>query len=164
VVDGVLVAVVAVAAMLVVPACGWGSDDEPRDGLGADTAWFSYGGRRAEVPLADCGQEGDVVVLAGTQGGIVVQAAADLGDGGAARSGVTADLGGEDGILGAFGAEHDDGPAGEITDVRVEGDRVTIEGRWAPLDGDLRPLPVAPDQLIEGALEARCPETDLPTD
>ena len=99
-----------------------------------------------------------MVVLAGAQGAIVVQARVDVGEGGADRSGVTADLGDEDGILGAFGEGLDPGPAGEITDVRVEGDRVIVEGRWARFDGELNPQPAAPDQLVEGRMIARCPE------
>ena len=56
------------------------------------------------------------------------------------------------------GAELDQGPAGEITRVAVEGDRLTVEGRWARFDGD---LVVDPDQpLVDGELVARCPETD----
>ena len=90
----------------------------------------------------------------------MVQAEVDLGEGGVARTGVTADLGGEDGILGAFGAEIDHGPAGEITDLRVEGDRVIVEGRWTRFDGDLNPQPTPADQRVDGRLVARCPETD----
>jgi len=152
------------AVALAVAGCGSRGEDPGRDGLAPDTARFSYDSRRAEVPLTACGQDGDVVVLAGAQGGIVVQAHVDVGDGGIDRSGVTADLGAEDGILGAFGSGLDPGPAGEITDVRVEGDRVIVEGRWARFDGDLNPIPAAPDQLVEGRLVARCPETRPDTD
>ena len=155
---GALVAVAALAG------CGRGGNDEPRDGLAPDTARFTYDARRAEVPLTACGREGDVVILAGARGAIVVQAQVDLGDGGVERSGVTADLGEDDGILGAFGAEVEHGPAGEITDVRVEGDRVIVEGRWTRFDGDLNPEPTPADQLVEGRMVARCPETDPPAD
>ena len=151
----------ALAAVgLVLAGCGSRGDDANRDGLAPDTARFSYDARTAEVPLTACGQDGDVVVLAGAQGAIVVQARVDVGDGGADRSGVTADLGDEDGILGAFGEGLDPGPAGEITDVRVEGDRVIVEGRWARFDGELNPQPAAPDQLVEGRMIARCPERE----
>jgi len=151
----------ALAAVgLVVAGCGSGGAEAPRDGLAPDTARFTYGDRRAEVPLTACGREGDVVLLAGARRAIVVQAQVDLGDGGADRSGVTADLGDAEGIMGAFGAELEPGPAGEITDVRVDGDRVIVDGRWARFDGDLNPRPTPPDQLIDGRLVARCPETD----
>jgi hypothetical protein len=149
-------------AVVSVAACGRGGGG-PRDGLAADTARFTYDGRRVEVPLTACGREGDVVVLAGARGRVVVQAVVDLGEGGVARSGVTADLGGEDGIWGAFGAEVENGPAGEITDLRVEGDRVVVEGRWTRFDGDLNPQPIPVDQLAEGRLVARCPENDTET-
>jgi hypothetical protein len=151
------------SACAMVAACGSGGTQGPRDGLAPDTARFSYDARRAEVPLTECGREGDVVILAGARGAVVVQAVVDLGEGGIARSGVTADLGGEDGIWGAFGAEVEHGPAGEITDLRVEGDRVIVEGRWTRFDGDLNPLPTPPDQLVDGRLVARCPETDSET-
>ena len=154
----------ALAAVgLVLAGCGSREGDAGRDGLAADTARFTYDARTAEVPLTACGLEGDVVVLAGAHGGIVVQAKVDVGEGGADRSGVTADLG-DDGILGAFGAGIDPGPAGEITDVRVEGDRVIVEGRWARFDGDMNPQPLAADQLVDGRFVARCPETDSGND
>jgi hypothetical protein len=145
--------------------CGWGgtTGDEPRDGLAPDTARFTYGDRQVEVSLTSCGrdEEEDVVLLAGRQGAIVLQAAADLGEGGGDRTGVTADLGGA-GILGAFGAQLEHGPAGEITEVRTEGDRLIVEGRWVPLDGELEPLP--PDSRgggpVTGELRARCPEDE----
>jgi hypothetical protein len=159
----VAVAACGLCAVVSVAACGGGSVERPRDGLAPDTARFAYDSRSAEVPLTACGREGDVVVLAGARGAVVVQAVVDLGEGGAARSGVTADLGGEDGIWGAFGAEVEHGPAGEITDLRVEGDRVIVEGRWTRFDGDLNPQPTPADQLVDGRLVARCPETDLET-
>jgi hypothetical protein len=142
---------------LVVAGCG-GSGVEVRDGLAADTAEFTYGGRTATVPLEACAREDDVVVLAGAVDSVVLQAEADLGDGGFDRTGVTADLG-DDGIMGAFGADMDHGPAGEITDVRVDGDRVIVEGTWVTFDADLTAQP-GPAAGIEGRLEARCPETD----
>jgi hypothetical protein len=151
----------SVTALLVaaVALSGCGSRQErPRDGLAADTARFTYGDRSAEVPLADCGREDDVVVLAGIEGDIVVQAEADVGEGGFDRTGVTADLGG-DGIMGAFGADMEHGPAGEITDVRVEGDRLIVEGRWVGFDEDLVPRST-PDEGIEGRLVARCPDPE----
>ncbi len=139
--------------------CGW-RDREPCDGLATDTARFSYDGRAVEVPLTACGREGDVVVLAGrTAGGIVVQAEADLGDGGFDRTGVTADLV-DDGIIGAFGAEMDHGPAGEITDVRVEGDRLIVEGTWVMFDDQLAAMPPPGEAQFDGELVARCPETE----
>jgi hypothetical protein len=155
-----VVLTVAGAAVLLASAGGCGRRDEPpRDGLSADTARFTYGGRTAEVPLTACGRDGDVIALAGTNGGIVVQAEADVGDGGFDRTGVTADLG-DDGILGAFGADMEHGPAGEITDVRVEGDRLIVEGRWVAFDDQLVAQPTTPGAEIEGRLVARCPETD----
>jgi len=153
------VAVRASALAIVAAALGGCSepDSTPRDGLEPDTARFTYGGRTAEVSLTACGREDDVVVLAGTEGGIVVQAEADVGEGGAARTGVTADVG-DDGILGAFGAEMEHGPAGEVTDVRVEGDRLIIEGRWVSFDEQLAAQP-APGGEIDGRLVARCPDS-----
>ena len=150
----------ALTSVLTAVGCG-GSGGAERDGLAADTAAFSYGGRTATVPLTACGRDGDVVVLAGRRDAVVVQAEADLGEGGFDRTGVTADLG-DDGIMGAFGADTDQGPAGEITDVRVEGDRVIVEGSWVPLDDQLVPVAGPSEQEIDGRLEARCPET--PTD
>jgi hypothetical protein len=160
---GRALAVVACGLTAVVSATACGRDGGPRDGLAADTARFTYDDRRVEVPLTECGREGDVVLLAGARGRVVVQAAVDLGEGGVARSGVTADLGGEDGIWGAFGAEVENGPAGQITDLRVEGDRVIVEGRWTRFDADLNPQTTSVDQLAEGRLVARCPETDTET-
>lgn len=148
-------AIGAAIALGVVGGCG----GQPRDGLGPDEARFTYGARSATVSLTACGREGDVVVLAGAEGSIVVQAHADLGDGGPERTGVTADLGG-DGIMGAFGAAMDDGPAGEITAVRVEGERLVVEGIWVPLDEQLTPPAPAAGQEIEGELVARCPAPD----
>jgi len=49
------------------------SPDDPRNGLDADTARFTYGDRSVEVPLTACGREGDRVVAAGTIGGTVLQ-------------------------------------------------------------------------------------------
>ncbi|HKY68558.1 MAG TPA: hypothetical protein VJM49_19390 [Acidimicrobiales bacterium] len=153
---------VACAGALALWACGAGGD-EPRDGLDADTARFTYGDRSVEVPLTACGREGDTVVLAGTTGSVVLQASADLGDGGFDRTGVTADLG-DDGIFGAFGADMPQGPAGEITDVRADGDRLVVEGRWTTFDGELRPQPTPAADQVEGRMVARCPETDPETD
>jgi hypothetical protein len=157
------VVVYGLIAVVSIAACGGRGAEAPRDGLAPDTARFTYDARSTEVPLTECGREGDVVVLAGARGAVVVQAVADLGEGGVARSGVTADLGGEDGIWGAFGAEVEHGPAGEITDLRVEGDRVIIEGRWTRFDGELNPQPTPADQLVDGRLVARCPETGRET-
>jgi len=151
----VLLAAVAAAVGVAGVGCRAGRS-EPRDGLAADTARFAYGDRTAEVALTACAREDDVVVLAGAEGGVVVQAEVDLGDGGFDRTGVTADLG-PDGILGAFGAEMARGPAGEITAVRVEGDRVIVEGTWVPFDDRL--VARSADEGVEGRLVARCPET-----
>jgi hypothetical protein len=150
-----LVAVGLVVSLLAT-ACGAGRR-APRDGLEADTARFAYGDRTAEVSLTACGREDDVVVLGGASNGVVLQVVADLGEDGAARTGVTADLGG-DGIVGAFGDDMARGPAGEIIDVRAEGDRLIVEGVWTTFDGDLREI--TPAQEIEGRMVARCPETD----
>ncbi len=136
------------------------SSDDPRNGIDADSARFTYGERRAEVPLAECGREGDVVVMAGQGHGMVLQVAADLGDGGEARTGVTLDLGGEEGTLGAFGAGLEQGPAGEVTDVRRVGDALVVEGRWASLDADTL-APADPSGLVDGELVARCPPEDI---
>jgi hypothetical protein len=150
-----LVPVVLVLAA--VGGCGLGGGG--RDGLEADTAKFTWGQRSAIVKIDECGREGDLVVLAGSEHGLVVQVGADLSAGGDARTGVTGDMGGDDGLWGAFGDELDEGPVGEITRVAAEGDRLIVEGRWARLDGDdLRPDPGQP--LIEGELVARCPATD----
>lgn len=151
----VVVVVVMTAALA---ACSWGTE-APRDGLAPDTARFTYGGRTAEVPLTDCGREGDVVVLAGIEDDVVIQVEADLGEDGTARTGVTADLGG-DGIMGAFGAETELGPAGEVADVRVEGDRLVIEGTWVALDEQLAAVPDVDGGGVEGRMVARCPEAD----
>jgi hypothetical protein len=129
-----------------------------REGIEPDTAQFTWGGRSATVPLDECGRDGDLVVMAGAAHGLVVQVGADLSDGGAARTGVTGDMGSDDGLWGAFGDELDEGPAGEITRVATEGDRLIVEGHWARLDGDLRPRPTQP--LIPGELVARCPHPD----
>lgn len=151
--------VTGAVALASLGGCGW-RDREPRDDLAADTARFSYDGRAVEVPLTACGREGDVVVLAGrTTGGIVVQAQADLGDGGFDRTGVTADLV-DDGIIGAFGAEMEQGPAGEITDVRVDGDRLIVEGTWVMFDDELAAVPPPGEVQFDGRLIARCPETE----
>jgi hypothetical protein len=153
-VGAALVVVLAVAA-----GCG-SSGGERRDGQAADTARFTYGARTAEVPLTECGREGDVVVLAGIRGSMVIQAEADVGEGGVDRTGVTADLG-DDGIMGAFGAEMAHGPAGEITDVRVDGDRLIVEGTWVLFDDQLVAQPgAAGADGIDGRLVARCPEGD----
>lgn len=142
-----------------VTGCSRGAE-APRDGLAADTARFTYGDRAAEVPLTDCGRDGDVLVLAGIRDSVVVQAEADLGEGGFDRTGVTADLG-DDGIMGAFGADMEHGPAGEVTDVRVEGDRLIVEGTWVMFDDQMVADPGATGGGgIEGRLVARCPETD----
>jgi hypothetical protein len=151
---------VVVGLLLVTAAAGCRNDrDESRDGLGPDTARFSYGDRSVDVPLTACGRDGDVVVLAGREGTTVLQAAADLGDGGADRSGVTADLGVE-GIVGAFGPDVDHGPAGTISDVGAEGDRLIIEGTWVELDAALEPTAPASTEGLTGRLVARCPADD----
>ena len=141
--------------------CGGGSDDGGREELAADTARFTFGDRTVTVPLAECGRDGDVVLAAGTSGDVVLQVAADLGEGGADRTAVTGDVG-EDGIWGAFGADAGvgPGPAGEITRVTLEGDRLTVEGRWARLDDDLAPDPATAP--VDGRLVARCPASTTP--
>jgi hypothetical protein len=137
------------------------SPDDPRNGIGPDAARFTYGDRSAEVPLAECGREGDIVVMAGRGNGMTLQVAADLSEGGEARSGVTLDLGGEDGTFGAFGEELQLGPVGELTEVRRVGDALVVEGRWAPLDPDTL-APARPEPtLVDGELVARCPPEDI---
>ena len=69
----------ALGAAVALGVIGAGCGSQPRDGLGPDEARFSYGDRSATVSLTACGRDGDVVVLAGAEGGIVVQARADLG-------------------------------------------------------------------------------------
>jgi predicted small lipoprotein YifL len=61
---------VAVGLVVVIAAtgCGRNDPDEPRDGLGPDTARFSYGDRSVVVSLTACGRDGDVVVLAAGKG------------------------------------------------------------------------------------------------
>ena len=139
-------------------ACGWLGDGAPSDDLEPDTARFTYGDRSVEVTLTSCGRDGDVVLAAGRQGAVVLQVAADLGDDGAERTGVTADLG-PGGIRGAFGGDLEEGPAGEIGDVRVEGDRLIVEGTWAALDSELQPTET-PSEGVDGEVRVRCPEDD----
>lgn len=154
--SGLLVSLVGVVA-LTVAGCGGG---DAGDGIAPDTARFTYGDRSLELPLDGCGREGDVVVLGGGLAGVaVLQAAADLGEGGLDRTGVTADIDGV-GIVGAFGRGLPRGPAGEVTDVRVEGDRLVVEGRWTTLDEDLTPTARAAGRRLDGRLVARCPEDD----
>ena len=163
VVAGVLgVVLVSLAAVV---AATWiadrtGSAEDPRAGLDADEARFTWGDRSVEVPLFECGREGDVVIMAGRAGGVVLQVAADLGEGGAARTGVTLDRG-EDGTLGAFGAALDQGPAGELTAVRTVGDSLVVEATWAEVDPDtfaVLPRTDARPGAFDGQLVARCPE------
>jgi hypothetical protein len=153
-------AALAAVALAASGGCAWGRNDRPSDGLARDTARFTYGGRQVEVPLTSCGRDPDrdVVLVAGRRGTVVVQAAADLGVEGLDRTGVTADLGAA-GILGAFGAELDHGPAGEISDVRTDGDRLIVEGTWVRLDAALEPTEAA-SAGVQGELRARCPATD----
>jgi hypothetical protein len=152
--------VVVLAAGVAVGGAGCGSSRGDR--MEADTAKFTWGSRSATVPLTDCGREGDQVVMAGTANGLVVQIAVDLSEGGDARTGVTGDMGNDDGIWGAFGDELAQGPAGKITRVTVDGDRLTVEGRWARFDGD---LVVDPDQpLVDGKVVARCPASEKDDD
>jgi hypothetical protein len=154
---GVRAAALAVVVLAGSSGCAWGRNDAPSDGLAPDTARFTYGDREVEVPLTSCGHDPDrnVVLLAGRRGAVVVQAAADLGDDGLDRTGVTADLGAA-GILGAFGTELDHGPAGEISDVRTDGDRLIVQGTWVTLDAELEPTNETPAG-VEGELRARCP-------
>jgi hypothetical protein len=98
--------------------------------------------------------------MAGRQGAMVLQVAADLGDGGLTRTGVTADLGG-DGTLGAFGAALPQGPVGELTDAHAEGDTLVVEGRWAVVDPDTQAVESPSSPLVDGRLVARCPPDDL---
>ena len=160
---GATVAAVGAAITLAVVVMLGGrssSPDDPRNGVDADTARFTYGDRRVEVPLVACGRDGDVVVMAGRQGDIVIQVWADLGEGGRERTGVTADLG-EDGIRGAFGADIPPGPAGTIVSVRTVGDGLVVKGRWTMFDTDIRPVePGSPGDDHVDTLVARCPPDD----
>ena len=136
------------------------SSDDPRNGVDADTARMTYGGgRTVEVPLDECGRDGDVVMMVGHRGPIVLQVWADLGPGGAERSGLTVDLG-DDGIFGAFGADAPPGPAGEIVSVDRVGDGLVVEGRWVTFDGDIRPTGTVPPGAEVESLVARCPPPD----
>jgi hypothetical protein len=154
--------VMALVGLLVVSALGLrsSSDRDPRNAVDADTARFSYGDRSASFTLVECGREDDVVIMAGRQGRMVLQVAADLGDGGLARTGVTADLG-DDGTLGAFGADLPQGPVGELTEAHAEGDTLVVEGRWAAVDPDTLEVEAASSGLVDGRLVARCPPEDL---
>ena len=145
----------ATLALVALPACGWSAERPPRDGLAPNTARFTYGARSIVVPLTACGRDGKVVLLAGRRGGDVLQAAADLGRNGDARTGVTADVAG-DAVYGAFGAEIDHGPAGRIDDVTVIADRLIIEGRWAVMD---QSYDVTQPGTLPGKMTARCPQS-----
>jgi hypothetical protein len=157
---GVTVAAVgaAIALALVVMLGGRSSSpDDPRNGVDADTARFTYGDRSVEVPLVACGRDGDIVIMAGRRGPIVIQVWADLGEGGRDRTGVTADLG-DDGIMGAFGPDIPPGPAGTIVSVRTVGDGLVVEGRWAMFDTSIEPVePGSPGNDHVDTLVARCP-------
>lgn len=147
-------ALAAVAIVLfAVTGCGWGAERPPRDGLAPNTARFTYGDRSIVVPLTACGRDGKVVLLAGRRGDDVLQAAADLGRDGDARTGVTADVAG-DAVFGAFGADIDHRPAGRIDSVEVIADRLIIEGQWAVMDESY--VPTQPSTL-PGKMTARCP-------
>jgi hypothetical protein len=163
VIAGVLgVVLVSLAAVV---AASWiagrtDSAEDPRAGLDADEARFSWGDYEVEVPLFECGREGDVVVMAGQAGGFVLQVAADLGAGGDARTGITLDRG-ADGTLGAFGSGLEQGPAGEVTAVRTVGDSLVVEATWAELDPDTFEVLQRTDArpgAFDGQLVARCPE------
>jgi hypothetical protein len=143
--------------LVALAGCGWGGG--AGRGLDPDTARFTYGTESVQVPLTACGRDGDLVVLAGTTGTTVVQAQVDVGEGGGDRTGVTADLGGEGVILGAFGAGTPPGPAGEVSGVRVEGDTVIVEATWVTLDERLVAQESTRDG-VAGDLVARCPEGD----
>jgi hypothetical protein len=152
-----ILAVMMVVTVVASAGCGLRQGSEPRDGLKPDTARFAYGDRRVEVPLVACGRDGDVVTLGGTRGSVVLQAAADVSDGGTARTGVTLDLGqGE--IWGAFGQDMPRAAAGTVREAKVEGDRLVVDATWAALDDQLAPVPGG--QTVEGRLTARCPATD----
>jgi hypothetical protein len=136
------------------------SSSDPRNGVDANTARMTYGGgRTVEVPLDECGRDGDVVLMVGHQGSIVLQVWADLGPGGEERTGLTVDLG-DDGIFGAFGPDAPPGPAGEIVSVGRVGDGLVIEGRWVRFDGDIEPTGTVPPGAEVDSLIARCPPLD----
>lgn len=156
----VVMAVLGVAVASLLGLRGSSSDD-PRHGIDANHARFTYGDRMADVPLVGCGRDGDIVAMAGRANGMTLQVAADLSEGGEARSGVTLDRGGEDGTIGAFGEELQQGPVGEFTDVRREGDALVVEGRWALLDSDTMAPAGSGATLVDGELVARCPPEDI---
>jgi hypothetical protein len=84
---------VLAATVLGAAGCGLVGREPARPDIAPNVARVDLAGRRTTVPLTACGREGDVVVLGGAEDGTVVQAQADLGDGGRDRSGVTLDLG-----------------------------------------------------------------------
>ena len=157
----VLGAVVAAAGLL----GGSGGGDDPRSGLDADTARFTYGDRSAEVDLIECAVDGETFVAAGRRGAMVLQVGVDLGERGAERSGVTMDLGGADGTFGAFGPGLPLGPAGTFSRIERVGDSVVVEAEWVPMDPDtLAPIEGTSATPLAGGLVARCPETDPEAD
>jgi hypothetical protein len=157
---GMVVALVGVAVTLAVVVALIGrssSPDDPRNGVDADTAKFTYGDRSVEVPLVACGRDGDIVIMAGRRGSVVIQVRADLSEGGRDRTGVTADLG-EAGIMGAFGPDLPPGPAGTIVSVRRVGDGLVVRGRWTMFDTNIEPIhPGSPGSDHVDTLVARCP-------
>lgn len=158
---GGLVLALVVLVVASVLGLGSGSSDDPRTGVDADTARMTYGGgRTVEVPLEECGRDGDVVIVVGRRGSIVLQVWADLGPGGEERTGVTVDLG-DEGILGAFGSGAPPGPAGEIRSVERVGDGLVVEGRWVGFDGNIRPTGTVPPDAEVESLVARCPPEDV---
>jgi hypothetical protein len=158
---GIVVGAVVVAVGLL---GGSGGGDDPRSGLDADTARFTYGDRTAVVELLECALDGETFVAAGRRGAMVLQVGVDLGDGGAARSGVTMDIG-DDGLFGAFGGDLPQGPVGELTSIERLGDSVVVQADWAVLDPDTLAPVGGPDAApVPGELVARCPETDPPAD
>jgi len=142
---------------------GSGGGDDPRSGLDADTARFTYGDRSVEVGLLECALDGETFVAAGRRGAMVLQMGVDLGNGGADRSGVTMDVG-DDGVFGAFGGDLPQGPVGAFTRIERLGDSVVVEGDWVLLDPDTLAPTSAAATTLPGELVARCPETDPPAD
>jgi hypothetical protein len=173
----VIVGALGAVALLSLLGVRSSSPDDPRSGLDPDTARFTWGDRSVEVPLSECGREDDQVVMVGRRGATVLQVGADVGPGGAARTGVTVDIGGDFVTLAVFGAELAQGPVGTIDDVRIVGDSVVVEGRFVGVDPDtLVPTTVpsagSPDPStsspasppgVAGELVARCPEDDEAT-
>lgn len=138
-----------------------------RDGFEDRTATVQVDGSSTGYEVDACGLDGSTLfVVARSSGGSVLQAVVGLEDDGEtgvpASTGLTVSDGDVD--LAAFGAEswarrgEAGDPPGRITEARLRGSRIQVEGRVAPLDAD-------GGVAVEGAalpfaLDARCDERD----